>query len=250
MQLGSKVRNNVRSKYYDVRDKLNAQRYRMRQRIVATAPVPIYAEVPQGGQKAVSWPWLLGIPASFLAVVLIAFSGDISMWLRNRNLKKRSGRWVRDRSLGGKLIFVSTDDLDKPISPRARSSSLGDPEGEEAASSLRDMASAATPVSTTATRSMDAQTAAADDTTGAALTRPEWWTFTPPVIVSEAHRDACAQRAKRLVRQLEDGKVIRGQDYDPLLLVTLYQTCKVCPCTAELLLPLLLARSDGGCVVV
>ena len=94
VQARQKVRNTIREKYHTAKDKYNAARSRVHQRIVATAPVPIYADV-QPGQKATSWPLVLGIPFTLLLVVVIAFSNDIRAWWRNRKLKQRNGRWVR-----------------------------------------------------------------------------------------------------------------------------------------------------------
>ena len=168
-----------------------------------------------------SWPLLLGVPFSLLLVLLIAFSGNIKAWALSRLRKdKRRGRWVRDRSLGGKMVFVSTDEehgRGGSGALRPRPSALGDIPIEAAAAATRP-----------------GGRGVSDRVARPQPERPEWWTFVPPLLVSDGQRRECGRRARRLVRQAEDMKMAQGQDYGMLNLVQIYQACKVCSTVAAL----------------
>jgi hypothetical protein len=169
------------------------------------------------------WPFILGIPFSIIFVLLIAFSGNIKALLLRSRSRKQHGRWVRDRSLGGKMVFVSTsmdEDTVHGAAPRSRR-----------ASALEDAAAAADSLAGVA------RVAARPDSSGqpasalerAARTeaaRPEWWVFTPPLLVTPARRAECTRRAKCLLRELENAKVAEGRDYDVFQLVQIYQACR------------------------
>lgn len=57
--------------------------------------------------------------------------------------------------------------------------------------------------------------------------RPAWWVYTPPLPIPEATKLEYRKRAKRILKQLENQKLVDGTDYDPLALIRMYQACKV-----------------------
>lgn len=58
-------------------------------------------------------------------------------------------------------------------------------------------------------------------------TRPSWWVYTPPLPLPEATKLEYRRRAKRVLKQLENQKLVDGKDYDPLALIQLFKACRV-----------------------
>lgn len=56
---------------------------------------------------------------------------------------------------------------------------------------------------------------------------PIWWVYTPPLPIPESTKLEYRKRAKGIVKQLENQKLLDGKDYDMLALIRLYQACKV-----------------------
>jgi hypothetical protein len=152
--------------------------------------------------------WLLGL-LGLLAVLLLAFWKNIRAVFSGAG-RQEKGRWIRDRSLGGKMIFVPENSADSEgvdLRKPPRISALGE---------VLPAAASTTPV---AIRQQEGASAAAE--------RPEWWTYTLPLPVSGARQLECQKRAKKILKQLEDEKLLQGRDYDVFTLVQLYNTCKV-----------------------
>jgi len=128
---------------------------------------------------------------------------------------KRKGRWVRDRSMGGKMVFIP-DDEDEPGAPaggsRATKSSPLSEVGEADAAALTAAASkwgtaAATPAAAKAERAM-----------------PSWWDPPAYVWVPDERKVEIGKEARRLLKELEDVK-LAGQDYPVWGLVELSNKC-------------------------
>ena len=173
----------------------------------AAPPQPVYASDRSGSDLA---------PVAIVAVVavaLLAFGGQLKSLIFGGAGGKKSGRWIRDRSLGGKMIFVPDDD-DGAISSPSRSRGAGP-----------RMSALGTVSPTTAPPPPPPLSSVVAAPNG----RPEWWKFTPPLPVTATRQLECRKRAKKILRQLEEQKLVSGSDYDTLGLVQLYQTCKVCP---------------------
>lgn len=129
-----------------------------------------------------------------------------------------NGRWVRDRSLGGKLVFVP-DATDAP-SPRplwedddeftselatAAASRAGRPSGSGAPNTVKSGSAGAV--------------SAPEDV------EPTWWAPPAPVgYVSASRKEELARQARATLRELEDYK-LQGQDYPLSSLVTLRRVC-------------------------
>lgn len=227
--------------YDAVRDRYRSATARVKQRLVAAYPTPIYIEAESQRAAENNWPWIIGIPTSFLLVMLIAFSGEIkAFFLGKFKRTEKKGRWVRDRSLGGKMVFVSYDDEDT-MTPRQRTSrigALGDVDVDEVSSEMASEARALVGAAPQAMRPPQANAPADDAQAGAqpgwrkpnrpegAL--PEWWVVPMHhVLPTPGQSRDCRARAKRLIKRLEDEKVIEGRDYDIYRLVQVYQACKV-----------------------
>jgi hypothetical protein len=58
--------------------------------------------------------------------------------------------------------------------------------------------------------------------------RPTWFVYKPPLPVSPTTQQEGRTRAKRILKKLENDKLVGGKDYDYLSLVKLYQTCREC----------------------
>lgn len=50
--------------------------------------------------------------------------------------------------------------------------------------------------------------------------------YSPPLPVTPTTQQECRKRAKRILKKLENDKLLGGKDYDVLALIQLYQTCR------------------------
>ena len=117
----------------------------------------------------------------------------------------QGGRWVRDRSLGGKMVFIADADLatsnggprqPRPLYEDDSTAGLGSAAGAGA--------SDAGPWATAASGAASGASAAA------AAAEPAWWNPPSFVVYCPASRKEELQRQARLVlRQLEDGKMLQ-----------------------------------------
>jgi hypothetical protein len=152
-------------------------------------------------------PWLLGL-LGLITALLLAFWKNILAAFGGR-VRQEKGRWIRDRSLGGKMIFVPDNQAD---------SQGADPRKPPRISALGEVPPPAAAI--VASRPIEAVEASSPE-------RPEWWTYSMPLPVSGARQLECRKRAKKILKQLEDEKLLQGRDYDIFTLVQLYNTCKV-----------------------
>jgi hypothetical protein len=124
--------------------------------------------------------------------------------------KGEAGRWVRDRSLGGRMVFL--EDSKKAAVPRPLWEDLP---GEEEAKKkktlpgyLSDDEKATVPLESTK------------------KVVPVWWAPPQPVkYVSKDRRADLQKQADMIVRRLQNEKIELGQDYSLRGLVDLRQTC-------------------------
>ncbi|KAK9845803.1 hypothetical protein WJX81_002827 [Elliptochloris bilobata] len=142
-----------------------------------------------------------------------------------RARRAQGGRWVRDRSLGGKMVFVE-DAPARPMPDRSGDFELAGQRGAVAAAAGAAAASVPdTGSSAPATgRSAPVTAGGAASTDGGEAAMPEWWSPGPRLSVSGAYREQAARRAREILVELEDAK-LAGRDYDIGLLVALRQVC-------------------------
>ncbi|KAK2078452.1 hypothetical protein QBZ16_003292 [Prototheca wickerhamii] len=141
-----------------------------------------------------SWlGWWVLVLAGSVAVYSVATR---SLNWRRQGAKSKGGRWVRDRSLGGKMVFIP----DRPIAPTRPLWDL-----DEGPSERRPAPSS---------RRLDAAHAEDDDDEAGPL--PEWWLAAERAAspgVGPAALEPLERRARALVRDMENGKVVGAQDY-------------------------------------
>ena len=121
---------------------------------------------------------------------------------RGRNQKR--GRWIRDRSLGGKMVFIE----DAPSQQRPLWDDLPSDDLDVQRKSLVSYGS-------------DVEKEIHEE-----KVVPLWWA--PPAAVkyvSSSRKDELASTAKGILRQLENEKIALGQDYSLSLLVSLRSCC-------------------------
>lgn len=161
------------------------------------APVPF----------ALSAIWLL-----LGAAILLYVSKKLNLNLIFRGTKSgKRGRWVRDRSLGGKMVFIEDSGLNKSsrplwedlpedeefVAPKAIPSYISEDEREQSTSSR-----------TTAS------------------TAPIWWA--PPQgvkFVSATRKEDLQSQANSILRHIENKKIESGMDYELSQLLSLRKVC-------------------------
>lgn len=178
----------------------------------AQQSLPSGGRQASGGLSAVGWVAVLFAAA---ACVAFALRGRIDGWFAKRQ-QRSGGRWVRDRSLGGKMVWIEDAEGAWQAGRDATRSPLDMP-GEEGVG-LPGVVQ---------TREGAALTKSKVQASGASrYERPEWWVYQPPLPVSEATRLECKKRAKTILKELEYAKVVQGKDYEVLSLIELFQACK------------------------
>ena len=116
------------------------------------------------------------------------------------------GRWVRDRSLGGRMVFI--EDSGAPKAPRPLWDDLP---GEEEIKK---------------TKTVPGYFSDTDEEDGTKTSVPVWWAPPEPVkYVSANRKEELQKQADSLVRQLQNQKIELGQDYSLRGLVDLRMTC-------------------------
>ena len=157
--------------------------------------------------------WVVGV-----AVVGIGYSvfGERVANFFKSGGRRENGRWIRDRSLGGKLVFIPDVEMEKSA-PRPLWED-DDEDDEDVAAELASTAahrSTTTPTTTTATRTRQQE----EDE------EPTWWAPPAPVgFVSPSRKEDLTKQAKSLLRALQDAK-LRGEDYPIDSLIALRRVC-------------------------
>eukprot|EP00892_Ulva_mutabilis_P002415 jgi/Ulvmu1/12174/UM085_0038.1 len=163
---------------------------------------------PQPSQSRSSTPAWVPFMAAAIFVVVSFWSKIRDMFAGNSG--HRSGKWVRDRSLGGKMVFIADEDVQSSSRTIPGTSALPDTyaaDGAKLSQNLSDVSSSRL---------------AADSEPS----RPAWWVYSPPLPIPEATKLEYRKRAKGILKQLENQKLVDGKDYDMLALIRLYQACK------------------------
>ncbi|CAL8469335.1 g8876 [Coccomyxa elongata] len=160
------------------------------------APIPGYVRLMQSG---LGWGALV-IAGMGLVLVL----GRLPDFLGGLGRSSEGGKWIRDRSLGGKMVFVP----DAPSTVPQRDS-VGTAEDVEV---LRSSASA----------SVAAPLASEQRADGDSI--PEWWNPSPALHVSLYYKQEADKTAKAILKEIEDAK-LAGYDYPISSLIALRQVC-------------------------
>ncbi|KAK9908012.1 hypothetical protein WJX75_001523 [Coccomyxa subellipsoidea] len=159
------------------------------------APIPGYVRLMQSG---LGWGALLAAGLALLWIV-----GRLPSFLSGLVRSKEGGKWVRDRSLGGKMVFVP--DIPSTVPQR---DSVGTAEDVDL---LRGSASAHV-----------ATSASEQGTNGDEM--PDWWNPTPALHVSLYYKQEAEKSARAILKEVEDAK-LAGYDYPISSLIALRQVC-------------------------
>eukprot|EP00201_Polytomella_parva_P009767 CAMPEP_0175060952 /NCGR_PEP_ID=MMETSP0052_2-20121109/13320_1 /TAXON_ID=51329 ORGANISM="Polytomella parva, Strain SAG 63-3" /NCGR_SAMPLE_ID=MMETSP0052_2 /ASSEMBLY_ACC=CAM_ASM_000194 /LENGTH=587 /DNA_ID=CAMNT_0016326763 /DNA_START=55 /DNA_END=1815 /DNA_ORIENTATION=+ len=168
--------------------------------------------------------WIGIISLSYLAF----FSPDAWFPVGGRREKRTGGKWVYDRSLGGKKVWVP-DSAVVPPSPTNNSSLL------TASSSSATVLSPSSNTPLSSALSLDipsssssssfSSSSAATAAAAATLRHPKWWIESPPMHVPLDLKAAAQARADRILKRLEAAK-LGGRDYDVSNLKALREACQ------------------------
>lgn len=172
-------------------------------------PTASYYGATSSSPEASPAGWIAaGIAAAGLAYVVW---GRSVRWPWASKRRGEGGRWVRDRSLGGKMVFIPNG---------AAGTSTTRPLWEDDDEFSSELVTAA------ASGAVSAVSAGAStDATPQELV-PEWWS--PPSsasYVSAGRKEELHKQAKAALRQLEDAKMLRGEDYSLSGMVALRSLC-------------------------
>ncbi|KAK9840093.1 hypothetical protein WJX74_003186 [Apatococcus lobatus] len=169
-----------------------------------------------------------GLGWAVLALVVAAlaksvFGLQLPGWLRGGQ-GTQGGRWIKDRSLGGKMVFIPDEEVaagkkQQPFddwsvqSAPARSSPT--------AATDRSQSGAAASTSAPAAFGAGPQTAQQQSRV---QRLPDWWDPPPVIHSSGAFKEEAKKRAQSLTNTMEEGK-LAGRDPTLEQLVSLRQTC-------------------------
>lgn len=166
----------------------------------------------------------LALLAAAAVVAAVARRVSTGSW----GSQRKRGRWVRDRSLGGKMIFVE-DDSPLAASQLRRSMNADlfsdrDGEGKGAEEDPSDVAAAARAAAAGGSASRSATATAKQQ-----KQLPSWWSpprassrssLSPAALAQAMREDPTLLAAAATLRQLEDSKV-SGRDYSISALVSI-----------------------------
>lgn len=179
------------------------------------APSSVYGSIRQRDSPMAAG---MGIVWGLVGVAVFMFMksrfGWSFGWLTGSRRSGAAGRWVRDRSLGGRMVFI--EDTSKPATPRPLWDDL--PGGDEARKQK-------TVPGYLSGSDEDAEVAALGIKAPEKVA-PVW--FAPPQPVKYVGKDRKMELQKQadgLVKKLQNEKVELGQDYSLRGLVDLRQTC-------------------------
>lgn len=179
------------------------------------APSSVYGSIRQRDSPMAAG---MGIVWGLVGVALLMYFknkfGWSFEWLTGGRRSGAAGRWVRDRSLGGRMVFI--EDTSKPSAPRPLWDDLP---GEEEAQKKRTVPGYL---------SGSDEDGEADTLGGRPSKKvaPVW--FAPPQPVKYVSKDSKVELQKQadgLLKKLQNEKVELGQDYSLRGLVDLRQTC-------------------------
>ncbi|PSC68311.1 hypothetical protein C2E20_8034 [Micractinium conductrix] len=135
----------------------------------------------------------------------------------------QGGRWVRDRSLGGKMVFIPDADLPEGGAKQPRPL-WDDLDGDDGGATS---AAAAAGSSGGSDGEAGPWATAAPPTPAAQPVLPSWWQSPNfAVYATFARKDELQRQARQVLRQLEDAKMLQGLDYPVSGLVSLRTLCQ------------------------
>lgn len=149
--------------------------------------------------------------SAFWWLPLAAVAGGLAVWqlvsrLGGRGGRRSGGRWVRDRSLGGKMVFIPDADLPGSSNGGNKMRPLYEDPDDGAAAAAAEAAAAGGGVWAAASSSQPAAKAAAEEEL------PEWWDEPRFLVYTTFSRKEELQRRARLVlRELQDAKLQVGE---------------------------------------
>jgi hypothetical protein len=177
--------------------------------------------------------------AALLAVLGLTFKDKIAAFVNRGRGRggQGGGRWIRDRSLGGRLIFVPDIDTFSTSSPDSGTTKsprpLWDDEevgGNPSTNSNGNGYSSPEEAAFTSSSSSAAAAAASYSSSSSSSSRknlvPDWWSPPSTAVYSTAQRKEELKKQTRIIlKQLQDEK-LRGLDYSIASLVTLRMLCQ------------------------
>ena len=169
-----------------------------------------------------AWPlgWIpLAVAASLIYFLLF---GKQMKWPWRRSSGRTKGRWIRDRSLGGKMVFIP-DTTDKASAgPRPLW-----PDDETFERNLSESIGAvAVSVSRGAVGASESSTSSRAIPSARDEPPPEWWAPPKPAsYIPQSRREELARQARQVLRELEDAKIVHGRDYSLAELLRLRGLC-------------------------
>ncbi|GIL85385.1 hypothetical protein Vretimale_10668 [Volvox reticuliferus] len=155
--------------------------------------------------------------SGILAALVAAYRSRLLTWLMaGPGRRATGGKWVYDRSLGGRKVWVpDSSSFAGPTSATSLSEKAGRSLKDEEFERLASFAAAA-------------RTAPASETTTSSagtFSLPPWWDTPPVLYASPAKKTAKAEEAARLLSRLESAKVA-GRDYELDDIRALRRTCQ------------------------
>ncbi|KAL4429558.1 hypothetical protein ABPG77_008607 [Micractinium sp. CCAP 211/92] len=162
----------------------------------------------------------VALAAAGAALAALLFGGRLR-WGGGR--RGNGGRWVRDRSLGGRMIFIPDAEPAGQAKPmRSLYDELGGGDEEGIASGAPSSGSGEGPWATSFAAQQQQQQQGRREPE-----LPSWWKSPNFLVYTPFSRKDELQRQARIVlRQLEDAKLLQGLDYPISALVTLRTLCQ------------------------
>ena len=174
-------------------------------------------------QRDAPLPYGMGILWGLVGLGVFLFMKNKFGWNFGHLWRKQeggaSGKWVRDRSLGGRMVFIP--DSSTPKTPRPLWDDLPGEEELKKTRSIPGYISDSDEDDRTGSSSRGEFSKVENKTSV-----PVWWA--PPAgvsYVSASRKEELQKQAGSILRQLQNEKVELGQDYDLPLLVSLRNTC-------------------------
>ncbi|KAG2430744.1 hypothetical protein HYH02_013583 [Chlamydomonas schloesseri] len=154
-----------------------------------------------------------------LAALVAAYRSRFVQWLLAGGSKQPTGgKWVYDRSLGGRKVWVpDSSSFSGPTTATSLSEKAGRSRMDEEFERLSSFAAAA--------RTGGAASTSGSGAVAGAFTVPSWWDAPPVLYASASRKAACEAEAGRIMSRLEGAKN-RGEDYSLADIRALRKTCQ------------------------